>query len=626
MNEKRSVILGLCAAATLLIAAAVPVPAQSDDAQTCLSCHSKDGGAPVPDLRGFSQSPHASLGCTACHTDAGEMPHAKKPGPVDCAACHPGPANALKATVHGRMILKNSPAGPGACETCHGRGHQLRHVKDPASPVARAHQPETCGACHGIPGKAASMPDGHTALESYKLTVHGEAQALGVVKAAACADCHGSHEVRAPGDPASRVAKRNIASTCGACHTEEAKAFRASVHGSALAKGIREAPTCTDCHGEHTIRSPKEKDSSVWRGAITKTCAGCHASTRIITKFGMPADRVQTFMDSYHGLAGKSGDLRVANCASCHGWHDVLPAADPRSRVNPANLAQTCGQCHPNASVSLTGGRVHQSLSGEGDGSKIASWLRLFYLFAIPMTIGGMLFHNGLDLLRHALAVRPLPHLKEEGEDVLMNVRERIQHAALMLSFVALAFTGFALKFPGAWDALGLARLGGESLRLNSHRVAALLFVILGVLHLGYMIIDRTGRGRLWALLPAKRDLYDPLHLFLFNLGLSKDRPKLARWSYIEKAEYWALMWGSCVMIATGAILIFHNFALAHFPLWIIESARVVHFMEATLACLSILIWHGYWVMFDPDIYPMNWAWLTGKSHLHEKEKGEDSD
>jgi cytochrome b subunit of formate dehydrogenase len=202
-----------------------------------------------------------------------------------------------------------------------------------------------------------------------------------------------------------------------------------------------------------------------------------------------------------------------------------------------------------------------------------------------------------------------------------MTVPERIQHAALMITFSLLAWSGFALKFPFSWWAYPITLLGGEEPRRSFHRAAALFFVVVGLLHVGYMLFDRKGRERLKALLPARRDLADPLRLFLFNLGLSDARPLLARWSYIEKAEYWALVWGSGVMVATGTVLVFHNAALTALPLWVIETSRVIHYMEAILACLSILVWHLYWVVYDPDVYPMNWAWLTGRSRLRDPGK-----
>jgi cytochrome b subunit of formate dehydrogenase len=523
------------------------------DAEACLGCHSTKDVAPLVDPTVLEKSVHRRLNCVSCHRDVGEIPHPHKPGPVDC------------------------------------------------------------GLCHGSSGKGASLPDGRTALESYSLTVHGQAVSQGNTKAAHCKDCHGSHDVRPPSDPSSSVAHRNIPHTCGNCHAKEAAQFRDSVHGKALARGVREAPACTDCHGEHTIRPPSDKTSSVWRGAITKTCTTCHGSEKITAKFGIPADRVQSFQDSYHGLAARSGDLKVANCASCHGWHDVLPSSDPRSSVHPANLATTCGQCHPQAGAKLGQGRIHQSLAAGEDGNQLSSFLRLFYLILIPLVIGTLLLHNVLDLMRKALTPAPLPPMRVATSGDILTPAERLQHALLVGTFTILAASGFALKFPESWLARLFALCGGEQVRLLLHRGAALAFVAVGLIHLIYLMAKQRGRHQLREFLPAKRDISDLVGLLRFNLGLSKERPVLEHVSYIEKMEYWALLWGSGVMVATGAVLIFHNYALTHYPLWVINAARVVHFMEAILACLAILVWHFYWVIFDPDIYPMNWTWLTGR-------------
>ncbi|MEK7865761.1 MAG: hypothetical protein AAB434_03700, partial [Planctomycetota bacterium] len=67
------------------------------------------------------------------------------------------------------------------------------------------------------------------------------------------------------------------------------------------------------------------------------------------------------------------------------------------------------------------------------------------------------------------------------------------------------------------------------------------------------------------------------------------------------------------VMIVTGGVLVFHGVALRYLPAWTSDLATVVHYYEAVLACLSILVWHGYMVVFDPEVYPMSWAWLTGR-------------
>jgi hypothetical protein len=149
-----------------------------------------------------------------------------------------------------------------------------------------------------------------------------------------------SPRVRQPGQPGQPA---RIAATCGGCHQNVLAVYKESIHGNASAHGIKESPVCTDCHGEHTIRSASDPASMVYRGAVTKTCSGCHESERLVAKFGLPSGRLKSFMDTYHGLASKRGDMRVANCGSCHGWHDVLPHTDTRSAIHPTNLSNTCG-------------------------------------------------------------------------------------------------------------------------------------------------------------------------------------------------------------------------------------------------------------------------------------------
>ncbi len=102
-----------------------------------------------------------------------------------------------------------------------------------------------------------------------------------------------------------------------------------------------------------------------------------------------------------------------------------------------------------------------------------------------------------------------------------------------------------------------------------------------------------------------------------YNLGWSEKKPVFERYSYIEKAEYWALLWGSVVMVLTGALLTFENWTLKTFPKWAYDVASTIHFYEAVLATLAILVWHFYFTIFDPDQYPMNWSMTTGKADDH---------
>jgi cytochrome b subunit of formate dehydrogenase len=438
--------------------------------------------------------------------------------------------------------------------------------------------------------------------------------------AATCSSCHGSHDIRPPNDPGSRIAAGRIVKTCGACHAVEAAKFGESAHGLAAARGVRAAPTCVECHGEHDIRGPGEAGSRVARASRSGACVECHQSSRVIGR-GVRADRVGTFLSSFHGMAGRSGDVKVADCASCHGWHDVQHSSFSTSRTNPANLTRTCGQCHPGAGTRWAGGvKIHQGLSDAGGGSDPASWAALFYRIVIPLTAIGMILHNLLDLWRKMR--RPRARRRRENE-IPLTVSERRQHAANAIAFLLLAYSGFALHFPDAWWAWPFSALGGETVRRYAHRSAAALFMVVGGAHMAYLA-TAMGRRRLAAMLPAKRDLIDPLKVLAYNAGVSAEKPVLRQFSYIEKFEYWALIWGSLVMTVTGALLLMHNMAMAYLPLWAIEVARVVHYLEAVLACLAILIWHGYWVMLDPDVYPMNWAWLTGETYLHEDDDKDD--
>lgn len=91
----------------------------------------------------------------------------------------------------------------------------------------------------------------------------------------------------------------------------------------------------------------------------TAECLTCHDDITLNKKYHLPTKRLISYLGSYHGVALSLGDLRVANCASCHGWHLILPSSDPRSRINPDNLQRTCGQCHPQAGRNFARVKIH---------------------------------------------------------------------------------------------------------------------------------------------------------------------------------------------------------------------------------------------------------------------------
>jgi cytochrome b subunit of formate dehydrogenase len=132
------------------------------------------------------------------------------------------------------------------------------------------------------------------------------------------------------------------------------------------------------------------------------------------------------------------------------------------------------------------------------------------------------------------------------------------------------------------------------------------------LLHVVYLP-TRRGRAHVLAMLPRLSDAKEVIHNAGYLLGARREGPRFDRFSYIEKAEYWAVVWGSVIMAATGFVLWFETDALRVLPLWTLDLATLVHYYEAWLASLAILVWHFYVVIFNPDVYPMNWTWLTGK-------------
>src|SRR5208282_4275651 len=282
------------------------------------------------------------------------------------------------------------------------------------------------------------------------------------------------------------------------------------------------APTCTDCHSEHKIR--ELKSSSPLQIAV-EVCSRCHASERLNTKYNLPADRVTTFFESYHGLAAQYGSTVAANCASCHGFHKILPSSDTNSTINKIHLVETCGKCHPGANTEFSLGKIHVAPDGQAGGadfgSRLNRWVRRVYLFLIVATIGAMLAHNGTLFIKKTAARLRMT----ERPVVRMTTSQRWQHFTLAASFIVLAVTGFALKFPDSW----LAKILGscEPFRRWAHRVAGLILLAVGLYHLIYLLATRDGRKLVADLFPVKKDATDVLQAVRYLAGFTKEKPKI---------------------------------------------------------------------------------------------------
>jgi formate dehydrogenase gamma subunit len=329
------------------------------------------------------------------------------------------------------------------------------------------------------------------------------------------------------------------------------------------------------------------------------------------TKYNLPADRVKTFFESYHGLAAENGSTRAANCGSCHGFHLVLASSDPLSSVYKDNLPATCGKCHEGASANFAQSKVHVDIDAAGAngqlGERINWWVRRIYLVLIFGVVGLMAAHNALIFGRKAAAL----HHRTERTLVRMDLSQRRQHFLLAASFILLAWTGFALKFPDSWVAHSLG--SDETFRRWCHRIAGVILLLGGIYHVGYVAASREGRRLVKDMLPGPQDARDAAANARHLAGLGGVKPKFGRFGYAEKMEYWAVVWGTIIMGVTG-LMIWFKMGVTHFlPRWAVEVATTIHYYEAILACLAILVWHLYHVIFDPDVYPLNRAVLDGR-------------
>jgi cytochrome b subunit of formate dehydrogenase len=639
------------------------------------------------DGKGFASSAHGALGCAGCHEGfkPSELPHKTKISPVKCLNCHEGDQfSDFAESVHGRSLKGNRPAascadchtahsikkvtdqepvhraafaesicakchgdinvrflqsdhgvalargvkGAPSCIDCHGE-HAVQSVRDSSSSTAHGHQARMCLSCHlDKPEVRERVGPSAGFVSSYEMSVHGQAVKAGNDSAATCTDCHGSHNMKKGSNPSSSVAKKNIAGTCAKCHSETHAQYVGSIHGQALAKGVTASPTCTDCHGEHNILSPQDARSPVAAANVSsQVCSPCHGSVKLTQKYGLAGDRFQSFEDSFHGLAQRAGSVEVANCASCHGVHDIKPSTDPSSRISPENLIRTCGTCHPGANTNFTRGSVHVIATSGQDG--VLYFVSNGYIVLIVVLIGGMFAHNLLDFIRKSrrqLQYRrgELPRKHTAHRLYLrMTLSERIQHGTLLVSFITLVLTGFALRYPDAWWVAPVRSVSPWMFELRGilHRIAAVAMVAASLYHCWYLFFVPRGKELFRDLLPRRQDLFDALNVLKYNFGISPEKPKFGRFSYIEKSEYWALVWGTFVMGLTGVILWFDNIFLGLLTKLWWDVARTVHYYEAWLATLAIIVWHFYFVIFNPDTYPINLAFWKGTLTEEEMEE-----
>ncbi len=415
----------------LIVMAGVILPgrAQAQENSDCLTCHedrSQQGhrkGKVISvfvDAVKFAGSAHASLSCVSCHADleGKELPHEEDLKPVDCGTCHATEQALHAKSLHGMAIARGDELAPH-CSDCHGK-HDILPVKNKNSPVYPLNIPFLCGKCHqeGTPVQKARVIHQDHILENFSESIHGEGLLKkGLIVAPNCASCHTAHSILPHTDPASSIARKNIAKTCTACHAMIEVVHRKVIKGALWEKEAHVLPACVDCHQPHKIRKVfydqgmADKDcmrchaneglkaSSDGRPLFVLAddvahsrhakiaCSQCHAGvnashvrpcetiTQKVDCSSCHAEVGQQYQKSKHGQLQAANDANAPTCKECHGTHTVKGKTDPLSATFPTKVPLLCARCHREgnkAAVRYTGSqhqiieRYAESIHGQG--------------------------------------------------------------------------------------------------------------------------------------------------------------------------------------------------------------------------------------------------------------------
>ncbi|MGO9088841.1 MAG: hypothetical protein ACLQBK_26860 [Candidatus Sulfotelmatobacter sp.] len=327
----------------------------------CMRCHANehlkaaDGRSMFVSAAETAASRHAHprtqavpVSCSQCHSEVNVSrvrPCETITHPVDCSKCHEDQGQQFQRSKHGQLLAAKDPNAPN-CRDCHGT-HRILDKRDPESRTFATRVPELCGSCHREGQKAAVRYVGtqHEIIQHYQESIHGKGLLKsGLTVTATCTNCHTAHMVLPKSDPQSTVNPKNVPATCGACHHGIEEQFEQSVHSRLVTKTDKDLPVCNDCHSAHTIR---RTDETGFMLDIMDKCGKCHEEI------------AKTYFDTYHGKVSRLGYTKTAKCYDCHGAHDILPVADPRSHLSRANVVATCQKCHTTATRRFAGYLTH---------------------------------------------------------------------------------------------------------------------------------------------------------------------------------------------------------------------------------------------------------------------------
>jgi cytochrome b subunit of formate dehydrogenase len=524
----------------------------------------------------------------------------------DCLECH---ADAIKGSKYA-----NSVHGTNACTSCHVDIIDLeKHSEGTYVP-----EPVDCSGCH------------QKEANEYTGSVHYLREKF------SCVGCHTNIHYLKPW----KGNKIEIIKKCTSCH--EASAYVASGHERAVMRGNNDSAVCSDCHGLH--------DTKIWHTAgrtypvearkfYTRACDKCHGDKKLMEKNNLTTVAVETYEESIHGRIQRLG-YPAAGCADCHTSHNILPATDPNSTINPKNLIKVCSRCHESVNANFIKFIPHADLRDR------IRYPQLFWtmVFMVILLVVVLVFYWGHTFLwwrksfwekqrllaeGHLISDK-LDQIKKPGETYIrFTLRDRILHLTVIFTFFGLAATGVPIKFADApWAKFMLNFISGFQVAALLHRVCAFILIVAFLVVLGYCIhftffnkrAGKNWRERLtgpYSLLPRKKDWDDFLAMGKWFVDQGP-APRFDHWTYWEKFDFLAVFWGMAAIGLSGVMMWLPQITTKFLPGWVIQIARIVHSEEALLAVAFIFTVHFFNTHWVPTKWPMNYSIFTGRIYKWE--------
>jgi cytochrome b subunit of formate dehydrogenase len=317
------------------------------------------------------------------------------------------------------------------------------------------------------------------------------------------------------------------------------------------------------------------------------------------------------------------------NCRQCHGPEPIPANNHYYSLMNPIRRhAYVCSRCHEGANDLYAKYVIHEPPVGAPETRESFSSLYYTSLAMFLLLIGTIAFFSSHSFLVgfRELFVKKENHAKRIGSKYIkrFSALQRTFHLVLMLTFLIQASTGFSRMFIiTPWGERLSNFFGGLETAYLIHQIFGVVMMTGFGLHVIYLVMKIDWNN------PAKSifgpdsilpNLQDAQHLWrraLWSFGLGPP-PKLDRWAYWEKFDYWAVFWGIPLLGVTGVMLMFPLLTTRVLPGWVLNIAALLHRAEAILAISYIFIVHFFIGHLRPFTFPMSEAMFSGSVPMEE--------